>query len=296
MADLKVPSRKLSDKFRLSDYQDDFTALNDEISELKTNGEFNKISIADGALESIKVNENDIELYANTKIFSLGVMNQEDTYTLGMCIEETGKDNFSLRPYGNQVMDLGVKDSPKQKISNIYTKGEIQSNKFIIMNDNTPVLEIKEPYSGDSEIKSHNRFVSLLAEDTSIGSGAGICLEQTSTSRGVVRPYGGHSIDLGTYNTRFYDIYLSNSSRNSNGYTKLPNGLILQWGRSTIQDDKWGVQAHYPINFPNACLNIMAVPHSDGSSPNISVTDFTNTWAKIRGSGGYNCMWMAIGY
>ena len=95
---------------------------------------------------------------------------------------------------------------------------------------------------------------------------------------------------------RFGEFYIGGYSKEPNGYTKLPNGLIMQWGRSTIQDDKWGVQAHYPINFPNACLNVMAVPHSDGTSPNISVTDFTNTWVKIRGSGGFYCMWMAIGY
>ena len=38
----------------------------------------------------------------------------------------------------------------------------------------------------------------------------------------------------------------------SNGYTKLPNGLILQWGSVTQTGVAFNVV--FPITFPNACL------------------------------------------
>ena len=46
------------------------------------------------------------------------------------------------------------------------------------------------------------------------------------------------------------------SDKNSTGYTKLPNGLILQWGIvwSDTQTGKFNYNVKYPISFPNRLL------------------------------------------
>jgi len=47
-------------------------------------------------------------------------------------------------------------------------------------------------------------------------------------------------------------------SKNSNGYQKLPSGLIIQWGRGTISSPASGsyniVTVTFPITFPNGIL------------------------------------------
>lgn len=50
---------------------------------------------------------------------------------------------------------------------------------------------------------------------------------------------------------RFKDLWLTGSSAAENGYTKLPNGMILQWGRFNGTGD-----VVFPMTFPNTCLHV----------------------------------------
>jgi len=93
-------------------------------------------------------------------------------------------------------------------------------------------------------------------------------------------------------------------SKNTNGYTKLPNGLIIQWGRTNeIAHDSF-VSVTFPITFPNECFCVVAVAN---------VPDGTDQWATVRkvsatsfiarmewDTGNYNdtgfIRWIAIGY
>ena len=304
MADLKIPKRGISDRFNLQDFKDDFNALNeekatkDELNELKTNGRVGELVVGNEALRIYQANNNDVEMYSNLDILSLGVMNKSGTNTVGFCVEPTDIANgFQVRPYNGQYMNIGA-TVDSYKINDVYAKGEIQAEKFTVMNGNTPIIEIKEPYSGDSEIKSNNRFVSLLAEDANIGVGAGFCLEQTSSSKGVVRPYGGHSIDLGTYNNMFNDIWLNGFDRSSNGYTKLPNGLILQWGQTPVFGTS-GYTVLFPISFPNSTLTISVTPYTKNafySEAECKVGTKDEYAFNVWGNVDQRALWIAIGY
>ncbi len=77
-----------------------------------------------------------------------------------------------------------------------------------------------------------------------------------------------------------------------NGYQKLSNGLILQWGYRTDSS----MTITFPITFPNACLNVsLSTIHYTKVdwTPIISgwsITSFTLSAAS------YNFTWLAIGY
>ena len=58
----------------------------------------------------------------------------------------------------------------------------------------------------------------------------------------------------------------ANQSLNTNGYQKLPGGLIIQWGRRTVGDhgrDYYG-NIYFPIAFPNNVFQVNATLYSYG--------------------------------
>lgn len=100
-------------------------------------------------------------------------------------------------------------------------------------------------------------------------------------------------------------------SKSTSGYTKLPNGLILQWG---IGDTATGGTAvsgsiNFPISFPNSCFQVVASPVNQ-PNPNwgcvafrissVSTTSFSyaidtmNTGQSI--SNNVQLRFIAIGY
>lgn len=83
------------------------------------------------------------------------------------------------------------------------------------------------------------------------------------------------------------------------GYQKMPNGLILQWGRALVSDSETII--YLPTNFPNLCVFAAAVPYSaDGIDP----VPTMRLWGmsagaltfKHNGNGGVDSMWFALGY
>jgi len=52
------------------------------------------------------------------------------------------------------------------------------------------------------------------------------------------------------------------NSKNTNGYTKLPNGIIIQWGKinGTSDGGYIGVDVTFPVAFPNTVLSIQVTP------------------------------------
>lgn len=64
-----------------------------------------------------------------------------------------------------------------------------------------------------------------------------------SASELCLRPTGGTGagkMDIGNPTTPFKDIFLDGISKETTGYTKLPNGLILQWGNNDLVIPKGG--------------------------------------------------------
>lgn len=80
-----------------------------------------------------------------------------------------------------------------------------------------------------------------------------------------------------------------------NGYLKLPNGLILQWGKVA---SGWPGEGPYtvtfPIAFPNKCLNTQITMWSDGRKGSVNL-DITIPVGTIR-SASFDALFNGIGF
>lgn len=111
-------------------------------------------------------------------------------------------------------------------------------------------------------------------------------------------------VDISIPDANAYDIA---HSFLANGYQKLSNGLIIQWGNTPDESNMTTVTYSFPIAFPNGCLGLVAnrtvytiignTVCDLGASP-ISNTQFSIT--RDQNAGGYSdnagCFWFAIGY
>lgn len=94
-------------------------------------------------------------------------------------------------------------------------------------------------------------------------------------------------------------------STTANGYVKLTNGLIIQWGRGNSVNDETSVETQFPITFPTACLRVVASPFCSNANASvdgwIQVMSYNTSKFKYFGQyrgdvGGIACDYIAIGY
>ncbi|NIG15870.1 hypothetical protein [Pantoea sp. Cy-640] len=98
------------------------------------------------------------------------------------------------------------------------------------------------------------------------------------------------------------DMSFFTAVKSGNGYTRLPNGLILQWGYGTFVQ-KATTAVVLPIEFPTAGVTIMACKGSSlplsgeygvgAQFRNKASFDLTNTGSGSNNQGIY---WLALGY
>ena len=86
----------------------------------------------------------------------------------------------------------------------------------------------------------------------------------------------------------------------TNGYQKLSNGLIIQWGTSSGTSGTTNRVIAFPIAFPNACFAVTANSQKNdgnltyaGGMGTITTTTF-NMYNAFNSSDNYS--WIAIGY
>lgn len=103
----------------------------------------------------------------------------------------------------------------------------------------------------------------------------------------------GDATVLGTLTTN--SLMLGTFSATPNGFTRLPNNLILQWGK--VSDD---FETHdFPTAFPNACFSLVAQQITGGGTSKVYVKVVSNSQFKVyEGSdptGSTELYWFAIG-
>jgi hypothetical protein len=101
-----------------------------------------------------------------------------------------------------------------------------------------------------------------------------------------------------TFNDSTNQATAGSSLFNSNGYQKLPSGLIIQWGKFTSTVSNSSTAVTFPIAFPNACLSVTG--GTNGTSVNqyaSSAFSITNTGCSItNNTAGTIITYIAIGY
>lgn len=86
-------------------------------------------------------------------------------------------------------------------------------------------------------------------------------------------------------------IFFTEGSLVTNGWTRLPSGLLMQWGTASISDSGT-TSVSFPINFtnPNGCLNVQASAKSTSTNEKtiVNMTSITYQGFQCRtyGSGG----------
>ena len=83
------------------------------------------------------------------------------------------------------------------------------------------------------------------------------------------------------------------------GYVKLDNGLIMQWGQETVSASTQTVT--FPIEFPTACLNVTATSYvvdtgGQTHSPGINTLPTTTQVILNTKSSWGTIFWQAIGH
>jgi hypothetical protein len=91
-------------------------------------------------------------------------------------------------------------------------------------------------------------------------------------------------------------------SLNTNGYQKLPGGLIMQWGMHTttqIGNTPAVIDTNFPTPFPTACLSLQATSYNTNISIDGEIgVNFNNSAFGVmsRQGNGASVNWLAIGY
>ena len=97
---------------------------------------------------------------------------------------------------------------------------------------------------------------------------------------------------------------ITSSSPAENGYAKFKNGLIIQWGRRTLERASWSeggyMSASFPTAFTTACYTVVAgteaeVPDSSNKEVDcmVQVKDITKTGFKYLVQEFYGSSWHA---
>jgi hypothetical protein len=86
------------------------------------------------------------------------------------------------------------------------------------------------------------------------------------------------------------------NTKSSNGYTYLPNGLILQWG---LQNES--SIGTFPVAFPNACFSLIATGNinaflADSSVTTSYIVSNSQFYVRLGSDSGTLLYWIAIGY
>ena len=104
------------------------------------------------------------------------------------------------------------------------------------------------------------------------------------------------------------------NSKNENGYTKLPNGMVLQWGKALVAGSNNNIDTiavTFPIAYPSICMNIqlnkidggggdvwnvMSSPAPSKTGFSFGVSDKSPSSATSNPVTAGHMFWFAIGY
>jgi len=143
--------------------------------------------------------------------------------------------------------------------------------------------------------------VSLIASHTgATEKGAALYLwdEANSTYPGYFILRAGHTSGYSDLRgtapgglTRRGASLIGECSKTMNGYTKLPNGIIIQWGSTSSTASS--VSATFPVTFTAAPI---VIPHSPTIGVDVTVSATTTSATFTISSGSINVRYIAIGY
>ena len=158
--------------------------------------------------------------------------------------------------HGNALLMTGIpiQATPPDSNINKYWYDTSSGKATLKLYDGTSWVEVNVGGSGDDSTN-----VKLSGDQTIDG-----VKTFTSSPKAPTPATSDNSTNLAT--TQFVKNLINSEgftqSLNNNGWTKFPNGLIVQWGIVNIAN-KSSRTINFSISFPNNCASIMATPLSD---------------------------------
>ena len=132
----------------------------------------------------------------------------------------------------------------------------------------------------------------------------------TESIAGIIKISSTAQVSAGTDNTtavspaKLKELFANGLITATDGYQKLPGGLIIQWGGATFRETTGatGEVITLPITFPNGFLRITGTDGGYGANA-IGITIISKSqfrcWGRIVTSGAFSDTgfhWVAIGY
>jgi hypothetical protein len=183
--------------------------------------------------------------------------------------------------------------------SSYATNAGYSNNSGTATNQSGGTVNATSIYTSGSLINESDAFIARTTGSMKLGGGP------TGATDNVYFRYDGKiSINYGAY-SQIVTIDQFQLSYGVTGYTRLPNGFILQWGTVNIPTGNGDV-VYYPIGFPNFCMNMVSSDTGDGSSSNcystgqniINASYFRAYMRRIDGSNEFingNYAYIALG-
>lgn len=143
----------------------------------------------------------------------------------------------------------------------------------------------------DSNIKIEKERIDLLREQTTY------LLDQNTTNSAqidninetfyIIQGEQDSVID-GLYDTFASKQFDFNSSLDSNGYQKLPNGLTIQWGNTPFENGTFfDKRIDFPLTFEHSCFSVNVCLRGD--TPNHYVLSGWGVCASHTDTRGFTC-------
>lgn len=112
---------------------------------------------------------------------------------------------------------------------------------------------------GISNTPSNNFTLDASAQDGTMKLARG---NAGATTQDVMTIAGDGKVDFPAGLAAFVG---DNQSLTTNGYQKLPGGLIIQWGSVAVPASTYTYTVTFPIAFPNAALSLATTQGADSS-------------------------------
>lgn len=122
---------------------------------------------------------------------------------------------------------------------------------------------------------------------------ANVVFESTGNNR--IQYDGSNSFSLVAGGSTVYTVNTTSTSKTANGYTYLPNGIVLQWGNYPDANSTANVIS-FPLTFSTNVYSITVSSNTVGANVGIYAQN-SSTFTVITGNGtSSSIFWQAIGW
>jgi hypothetical protein len=122
---------------------------------------------------------------------------------------------------------------------------------------------------------------------------ANIHLESTANNR--IQFNGSNSFSLIAGGSTVYTVNTTSTSKTANGYTYLPNGLIMQWGNYPNANSTANVIS-FPLLFPTNVFSITVSSNTVGANVGIYAQNSSTFTVRTGSTTASPIFWQALGW